>query len=101
MLRSKKAMTKTVRSRFDHGIGDTVEGGTILERRVVIPPDPAENRRGVYEYVVDVPPAPAKARQPRQPRESRPASSPADDKDFTRATPEEMGGGLIRRLPSR
>jgi hypothetical protein len=41
------AMTRTVRSRFDHEVGGTVEGCTILEKRTVIPPVMAERRRGV------------------------------------------------------
>jgi hypothetical protein len=96
-------LTKTVRSRFDHQIGETVEGCKIVERRVVIPPDPVEKRRGVYDYLVEVPPAPEKP-QPRASRKSATASAPSHttpQESFTRATPEEMGGGLIRRLPSR
>ena len=57
-------MTKTVRSRFDHEIGQQVEGCTILEKRVVIPPEPSERRLGVYEYVVDAPPRTGKATRP-------------------------------------
>ena len=49
-------MTKTIRSRFDHEVGGMVEGCTILEKRMVIPPNPAERRRGVYDYFVEVPP---------------------------------------------
>jgi len=96
-------ITKTVRSRFPHEVGEKVEGCVILERRVVIPPNPAEMRRGVYEYVVEVPPAPAPAPKSRSPRPpSQPAREPAPAQEsFTRATPEEMGGRLIRRLPSR
>jgi hypothetical protein len=93
-------LTKTVRSRFDHPIGENVEGCKILERRVVIPPDPVEKRRGVYEYLVEVPPAPEKP-QPRARKAVAASSPPATEESFTRATPEEMGGGLIRRLPSR
>jgi len=89
-------ITKTVRSRFDHQIGESVEGGLILEKRTVIPPDPAEKRRGVYEYVVEVPPA-AAAPKPK----SSPKTSAAPERDsFTRASPDEMGS-VIRRLPSR
>ena len=55
-------MTKTVRSPFNHEVGGTVEGCTILEKRVVIPPNPAEQRRGVYDYLVDVPPLPVGAK---------------------------------------
>src|ERR1035438_4323582 len=96
-------ITKTVRSRFPHEVGEKVEGCTILEARVVIPPNPAEQRRGVYEYLVEVPPAPvaAKSRTPRSPAASAPTRAPAPPQEsFTRATPEEMGGRLIRRLPS-
>src|SRR5262249_25717295 len=99
-------LTKTVRSRFDHQIGENVEGCKILERRVVIPPDPIEKRRGVYDYLVEVPPAPEKpaprARRAASPSSSSPSSSSssAPQESFTRATPEEMGG-VIRRLPSR
>ena len=53
-------MTKTIRSPFNHEVGGAVEGCTILEKRVVIPPDPVERRRGVYDYVVNVPPLPAR-----------------------------------------
>jgi hypothetical protein len=46
-------MTRTTRSRFDHEVGGTVEGCTILDKRNVIPPDPAQGRRGVYEYLLE------------------------------------------------
>ena len=88
-------LTKTIRSRFDHEIGDTVEGCKVLERRVVIPPDPVEKRRGVYEFLVEVPPATIKASK----GPARATSNP-ERESFTRATPEEKGG-VIRRLPSR
>jgi len=88
-------ITKTIRSRFDHAVGETVEGCTILERVVVIPPDPIERRRGVYDYLVDVPPAPVR------PASSRKATASAPEGgSFTRSTPEEKGS-VIRRLPSR
>ncbi len=97
-------VTKTVRSRFSHAVGEKVEGCTILEARVVIPPEPAENRRGVYEYLVEVPPAaspaPGKTRSSRARVSSAPASSEPEQDSFTRATPDEMGT-VIRRLPSR
>ena len=89
-------MTRTVRSRFDHEVGGVVEGCTILERRVVIPPDPVEKRRGVYEYIVEVPPAAAKAERPDAPRK---AAAP-ERGSFTRSTPDERGG-VLRRLPPR
>jgi hypothetical protein len=85
-------MTKTVRSRFNHEVGEKVEGCTILEKSIVAPPNPVEQRRGIYDYLVEVPPVTVKPR-------SR-ATVPAAE-SFTRSTPEEMGGPLIRRLPSR
>ncbi|MBZ5621496.1 MAG: hypothetical protein LAQ69_22630 [Acidobacteriia bacterium] len=93
-------ITKTVRSRFVHEMGEKVEGCTILEKRVVIPPNPAEQRRGVYEYLVEVPPAPV-ATKSRTPRSAAAATAPQQEESFTRSTPEEMGGRVIRRLPSR
>ena len=92
-------LTKTVRSRFIHAVGEKVEGCTILSVRIVIPPNEAEKRRGVYDYEVEVPPAPEKTRSSRSSsRNSTPSrTSPAE---YTRATPEEMGA-VIRRLPSR
>jgi len=98
-------MTKTVRSPFNHEVGETVEGCTILEKRVVIPPDPIERRRGVYDYVVEVPPLPVDVR-PGKTASSRPAkaASPARAKGSaagsTRATPDEMGS-VIRRIGGR
>ena len=88
-------ITKTIRSRFPHEVGEAVEGCTILEKHVVIPPDPVEKRRGVYDYLVEVPPIAAKAKTPR-----KPAASAPERGSFTRATPDEMGA-VIRRLPSR
>ena len=80
-------------------IGEKVEGCTILEKRVVIPPDEAERRRGVYDYEVEVPPAPEKQRPARSgARAAAPTSS--SPSDYTRTTPEEMGA-VIRRIPSR
>jgi hypothetical protein len=99
---AKDMITKTVRSRFPHEVGEKVEGCTILEKRVVIPPNPAEQRRGVYDYLVEVPPAPAatKSRAPRA--AAAPAQAAASEQEsFTRATPEEMGSSVIRRLPPR
>jgi hypothetical protein len=97
-------MTKTIRSPFNHEVGGTVEGCTILEKRVVIPPDPVERRRGVYDYVVIVPPLPAEARSGKAAK-SRPskADSPAPAREpasSTRATPDEMGS-VIRRIGGR
>ena len=97
-------MTKTVRSPFNHEVGGTVEGCTILEKQVVIPPNPAERRRGVYDYLVDVPPLPAGARSAKA-AGSRPSKAakpaPAQGSDgFTRATPDEMGS-VIRRIGGR
>lgn len=94
-------MTKTIRSRFLHEVGDVVEGCKVLEVRVVIPADPVERRRGVYDYVVEVAPEPAK--EPGKPpaRRAHAASSSPQQASFTRATPDEIGGGVIRRIPSR
>ena len=97
-------MTKTIRSFFDHEVGGTVEGCTILEKSVVIPPDPVERRRGVYDYVVIVPPLPAEARSGKAAK-SRPskAASPAPAREpagSTRATPDEMGS-VIRHIGGR
>ena len=92
-------LTKTVRSRFSHEIGEKVEGCTILDKRVVIPPDEVERRRGVYDYEVEVPPMVEKPRSARA-AAARPAP-PASPESFTRATPEEMSSGVIRRIPSR
>jgi hypothetical protein len=91
-------MTRTIRSRFDHEVGGIVEGCTILEKRVVIPPDLVEKRRGVYEYLVDVPPAAAKP-ESRKADAPRKASAP-ERGSFTRSTPDERGG-VVRRLPPR
>ncbi len=93
-------LTKTVRSRFDHPVGEKVEGCTIIERKVIIPPVPAERRLGVYDYLVEVPPAPAKPVKTREARAARKPVQSAPD-DFTRATPDERPAGLIRRLPQR
>jgi hypothetical protein len=97
-------MTKTIRSPFNHEVGGAVEGCTILEKRVVIPPDPVERRRGVYDYVVSVPPLPASTGSAKTAK-SRPAkaASPAPAKEpasSTRATPDEMGS-VIRRIGGR
>jgi hypothetical protein len=97
-------MTKTIRSPFNHEVGGTVEGCTILEKRVVIPPNPEERRRGVYDYVVDVPPLPVgarsgKAASARGAKAAKPA--PAEGSGgFTRAAPGEMGS-VIRRIGGR
>ena len=86
--------TKTVRSRFNHEVGERVEGCTILEKHVIAPPNPIERRLGIYDYLVEVLPAPAGSSRPS--RESAPARE-----SFTRATPEEIGRQLTRRIPSR
>ena len=91
-------ITKTIRSRFPHEVGDTVEGGRVLEVRVIIPPEPAENRRGVYEYLVEALPVVEKVKS-KPARKAEPAAAP-EAGSFTRATPDEMGN-VIRRLPSR
>ena len=95
-------LTKTVRSPFNHEVGEDVGGCKILEKRVVIPPDPVEKRRGVYDYLVEEPPAAAKPRSSRQAQPARSAALAAPSPEsFTRSTPEEMGGRVIRRVPSR
>jgi hypothetical protein len=92
--------TKTVRSRFSHEIGEKVEGCTILEKRVVIPPEPVERRLGVYDYEVEVPPVVEKPRTSRGgSRAAAPARATAPG-SFTRTTPDEAGS-VIRRIPSR
>jgi hypothetical protein len=98
-------VTKLVRSRFSHEVGEKVEGCTIVEVRVIIPPDPSQNRRGVYDYVVEAPPMAAAApRETHSTGRKKAAPShnvePARD-SYVRSTPEEMGGRLIRRVPSR
>jgi hypothetical protein len=86
-------MTKTIRSRFNHEPGEDIEGCKILEKSIVVPPDPVERRRGIYDYLVEVPPESA------TPRLSH-GSAPTRE-SYTRSTPDEMGGRLIRRFPSR
>jgi hypothetical protein len=91
-------LTKTVRSRFSHEVGEKVEGCTILERKIIIPPDPVERRLGVYDYLVEVPPM---AEKPKGRKGAAPEPSrKAEPGTFTRATPDEIGG-VIRRLPPR
>ena len=80
-------MTETIRSRSNREVGQEVEGKTILEKKIVIQPDPANKRLGVYEYVVSV------SRQDKKPQS---VSTPSAGS--TRETPEERGAGLIRRL---
>jgi hypothetical protein len=96
-------LTKTVRSRFNHEVGEKVEGCTILEKQVVALPVPAEQRRGIYDYVVEVAPSPMKAKESRKRSTvtaTTSSSSHAPQEGFTRASPDEMGG-VIRRVPSR
>jgi len=85
-------MTKTIRSQFLHDVGSTVEGFTILEKHTVIPPVPLERRRGVYDYLVEVPPTPLKSDSVRKTAPERGS--------FTRTTPDERAG-VVRRVPSR
>ena len=88
-------MTKTIRSRANLEVGQQVEGCTVLEKRIVIPPNVRERRLGVYEYLVDAPPVVV------EPRGSKKSSSAPEPASFTRTTPDQMAGRLIRRLPSR
>ena len=85
-------MTKTMRSQFVHEVGEMVEGFVILEKRTIIPPVPLKRRRGVYDYLVEVPPTPLKSDSARKTVPERGS--------FTRSTPEERSG-VVRRLPSR
>ena len=94
---TRTIMTKTVRSRFNHEVGESVEGFKILEKSVIAPPDPVEKRRGIYDYLVEMPPTIVK---PRSPREAAREAPPTRD-SFTRSTPDERGGRVIRRIPSR
>jgi hypothetical protein len=98
-------MTKTLRSRFNHEVGESVEGCKILEKSIIAPPDLIEKRRGIYDYLVEMPPEIVKARTAREgTRESVHGSAreaaPARD-SYTRSTPDERGGRVIRRIPSR
>jgi hypothetical protein len=92
-------LTKTVRSRFNHEVGEKVEGCTILEKRVIIPPDEVERRRGVYDYDVEVQPTVEKPRS-RGAARATTSSGPASPGSYTRTTPDAMGS-VIRRIPSR
>ncbi len=95
-------ITKTVRSRFPHEVGEKVEGCTILEVRVIIPPQPTERRLGVYDYVVEVSPMAANPRETHGKRKSAPAADPVPAQgSFIRSTPDEMGNRVIRRVPAR
>ena len=91
-LKGDAVMTKTIRSQFVHEVGEMVEGFTILEKRTVIPPVPLERRRGVYDYLVEVPPVPLKLDSARKTVPERGS--------FSRSTPEERAG-VVRRVPSR
>ncbi len=96
-------MTKTLRSPFNHEVGGKVEGCTILEKRVVIPPNPDEKRRGIYDYVVEVPPTPAGVSGVKTAKRITKSPAPPSKEGsagFTRATPGEIGG-VIRRIGSR
>jgi len=98
--------TKTVRSRFNHEVGEKVEGCTILERRIIIPPDPSQRRLGVYDYVVEVPPTVVKPRESHSRSKSTSSASSSSNSapaqgSFTRSTPEDMASRVIRRVPSR
>jgi hypothetical protein len=78
-----------------------VEGCTILEKITVIPPDLAARRRGVYEYLVEVPPAAMmKPDSPKAMKSPSPRKMAPEPESFTRSTPDERGV-LVRRLPPR
>jgi hypothetical protein len=88
-------MTKTIHTRFNHEVGEMVEGCKILEKSILSPPDPVERRRGIYDYLVEVPPTMVAPRRPSR-------REPAPNRDsFTRCTPDEHGSRLTRRIPSR
>src|SRR6476620_9436731 len=93
MIKDRRNMTKTIRSRFNHEVGENVEGCKILEKSIVAPPDPVERRRGIYDYLVDMDIPPPFAKPP------SPKAGPARE-SYTRSTPDQMGGRLIRRIPS-
>jgi hypothetical protein len=85
--------TKTVHSRFNKNIGDIVEGHRVIEKTVIAEPvvnkfDPAQSRMGIYNYEVEVTPTVMKQTT------KRPGA------DFIRATPDEMGGRVVRRIKS-
>jgi hypothetical protein len=88
-------MTETIRSRSNREVGQEVEGKTILEKKIVIQPDPANKRLGVYEYVV------AASRQDKKPPSVSSQRARSTQAGSTRETPEERGAGLIRRLGTR
>jgi hypothetical protein len=98
-------ITKTVRSRFNHEVGEKVEGCTILERRIIIPPDPSQRRLGVYDYVVEAPPVAVVVKRESHGRAKATAASTRlsapEQGSFTRSTPEDMASRVIRRVPSR
>ena len=94
-------ITKTVRSRFNHEVGDKVEGCTILEKCVIAPPDAAEMRRGIYDYLVESAPIVEKVRATRSAAKAAMRATAPAPNSFTRATPAEMGGNVIRRVPAR
>ena len=100
-FRGIAVITRTIRSRFDHEVGGTVESCTILEKSTVIPPDLAARRRGVYEYLLEVPPTPIKlASPPKTTKSPSPRKVAPEPGSFTRSTPDERGV-VVRRLPSR
>jgi hypothetical protein len=81
-------------------VGENVEGFKILEKSIVAPPNLVEQRRGIYDYLVEVPPEIVKSRSSREAAPARREAAPARD-SYTRSTPDERGGRVIRRIPSR
>jgi hypothetical protein len=81
-------MSDTIRSRSNREVGQEVEGKTILEKKIVIAPDPANKRLGVYEYVVAS-------------RESEKRPVAASTASYVRQTPGERGLGVTRRVGTR
>jgi hypothetical protein len=65
---------------------------------VVIPPDLQERRLGVYDFLVEAKP---EVEKPRARRAAHAAAVATPQGSFTRTTPAEMSGAVIRRIPSR
>ena len=87
-------MPDTIRSRSNREVGQEVEGKTILEKKIVIAPDPANKRLGVYEYVV------ASREAEKRPVAASTARS-AGSAGYVRQTPGERGVGVTRRVGTR
>ena len=68
-------MQQTVRSRSPKNVGETIENGRIIEKRVIAEPDagsPQQGvapRQGIYEYVIEV--APVLAKKPKSTKKAK------------------------------